>query len=69
VPELLNETHWLREIKKEYPFLKKRFLVCMEPQARFVNESRSTKKDPNNGIEIIPYSLFTKKLWSHKLFF
>ena len=59
----------LRELKKEYPSLKKRFVVCLEPQARIVMESKSTvNQSKTDGIEILPYSLFTKRLWSNKLF-
>ena len=65
----MQDLKGLRELKKEYPLLRKRFVVCMEPQARVIMESSSNfKKDQKNGIEILPYSLFTKKLWSNKLF-
>ncbi|MCY4513271.1 MAG: DUF4143 domain-containing protein, partial [Bdellovibrionales bacterium] len=59
----------LRELKKEYPSLKKRIVVCMEPQARFVMEPETTeKRKKTDGIEILNYSLFVKKLWSNDLF-
>ncbi len=59
----------LRELKKEYPSLKKRFIVCMESQPRILLEPKKNKpKTKNNGIEILPYSLFAEKLWRGKLF-
>ena len=63
-----NDLKGLRELKKEYPSLKKRFVVCMEPQARFVREPKPTTKENKTDIEILPYSLFVKKLWSNDLF-
>lgn len=54
----------LRELKKEYPAVKKRIVVCMEPQARFVTEPEAPKgKNKKDGIDVLPYSLFVKKLW------
>ena len=65
----IHDLKGLRELKKEYPSLKKRLVVCMEPQARFITEeevvARGAKTD---GIEILPYSLFVKKLWLNQLF-
>jgi len=58
----------LRELKKDYPFVKKRFVVCMEPQARVVMGESPTKDDTSHNIEILPYNLFTQKLWSDSLF-
>ncbi len=59
----------LKEVQKEYPSLKKRFVVCLEPQPRLLSESESfTKNDKTQGIEILPYSLFMKKLWKNELF-
>ena len=57
----------LRELKKEYPKLKKRFVVCMEPQPRVI-EDPSAKSRTNDLIEILPYSLFVQKLWRNELF-
>ena len=65
----LHDLKGLKELKKEYPSLKKRFIVCMEPQARIVIESQTTSRgNKTDGIEILPYSLFAKKLWSGELF-
>ena len=57
----------LKEIKKEYPRLKKRIVVSLEPQARLsMEEGHKLKKE--EGIQILPYSLFAEKLWNHELF-
>jgi len=44
----------LRELKREYPRVKRRIVVCME--------SRTRKTD--DGIEIVPASQFVEQLWS-----
>lgn len=47
----------LREIKKDHPRLKKRIVVCLEKTPRLTED----------GIEILPYKVFVKKLWANKL--
>lgn len=44
----------LREIKKDHPKLKKRTIVCLEKTPRLTED----------GIEILPYKVFVKKLWA-----
>ena len=64
----LQDLKGLKELKKEYPSLKKRCVVCMEPQAQVIMESQTAfKRGKTDGIEVLPYSLFTKKLWSGEL--
>ena len=48
----------LREIKKDHPKLKKRIIVCLEKNPRLTED----------GIEILPYKVFVKKLWAEELF-
>lgn len=48
----------LKAFKEEYPNIKKRFVVCMEPTERLLE----------NGIHILPIDSFVKKLWSGELF-
>ncbi len=47
----------LREIKKDHPKLKKRIVVCLEKTPRLTED----------GIEILPYKVFIKKLWAGEL--
>ncbi len=47
----------LREIIKDHPKLKRRILVSLEDRPRKTED----------GIEILPYSLFVKQLWSDAL--
>jgi len=47
----------LRELKREYPRVKRRILVSMEPRARKTDD----------GIEILPASQFAAHLWSGNL--
>lgn len=47
----------LREIKKDHPKLKKRIIVCLEKTPRLTED----------GIEILPYKVFVKKLWAGEL--
>ena len=47
----------LREIKKDHPELKKRIVVCLEKNPRLTED----------GIEILPYKIFVKKLWTGEL--
>jgi len=47
----------LREIKKDQPKLKKRIIVCLEKTPRLTED----------GIEILPYKVFVKKLWAGEL--
>lgn len=47
----------LREIVKDQPKLKKRILISLEERARKTED----------GIEILPYSVFTQHLWSGTL--
>ena len=44
----------LRELKREYPRVKRRILVSMESRARKTDD----------GIEILPASRFVEQLWS-----
>ena len=44
----------LREIIKDHPKLKRRILVSLEDRARITED----------GIEILPYSMFVERLWS-----
>lgn len=48
----------LREIKKDYPEIKKRFVVSLETKSRRLDE----------GIVILSVNDFTSRLWSGKLF-
>ena len=48
----------LREIKKDHPRLKKRIIVCLEKTPRLTED----------GIEVLPYKIFSKKLWTGELF-
>ena len=47
----------LREIIKDHPKIKRRVLVSLEARPRKTEE----------GIEILPYSVFAQKLWSGSL--
>lgn len=47
----------IREVKKDYPKLKKRLVVSLEKQIR-------TTED---GILILPYKEFVSQLWSHQI--
>lgn len=65
----VNDLKGLKELKKEYPSVRKRFVVCMESQARILMESESTtSRQKRDCIEILPYTLFVKKLWRNELF-
>ena len=52
-----DHLHGLREIIKDHPKLKRRVLVSLEERPRKTED----------GIEILPYSVFTKHLWSGSL--
>lgn len=47
----------LREIKKDHPKIQKRIVVCLEKTPRLTED----------GIEILPYEVFIKKLWANEL--
>ncbi len=47
----------LRELKKEYPELKKSCIVCLEEKARITED----------GILILPYKEFVERLWGNNL--
>lgn len=55
----INSDHLknLREVVKDHPKLKRRIVVCLEPRARRTED----------GIEILPYFVFTDHLWSGKI--
>lgn len=53
----LDHLQGLREIIKDHPKLKRRILISLEDRARKTED----------GIEILPYSVFTKYLWSGNL--
>ena len=48
----------LRSLKVDHPKIKRRLIVCCEDKLRITDD----------GIEIIPASIFTKMLWSSELF-
>ena len=48
----------LHEIKKDHPGIKKRIIVCLEKSPRLADD----------GIEVLPYKIFVKKLWTGELF-
>lgn len=48
----------LRELAREHPRLKRRFVVSLDPQARVTEDD----------IEILPYAVFTQRLWDGDLF-
>ena len=60
----LQDLKGLKEIKKEYPLLKQRFVVSLEPQARLIE---GFSKKPEDGIHVLPFSLFVEKLWNNEL--
>ncbi len=55
----INDSHLknLRELKKEYPTIKERILVCMEKQTRITSD----------GIVILPITEFISRLWANPL--
>ena len=66
---LSHDLKGLRELKKELPGLKKRFVVCLEKTPRAVSDpSASRRRAGEDFIEILPYSLFVEKLWRDDLF-
>ena len=53
----LDHLQGLREIIKDHPKIRRRILISLEDRARKTED----------GIEILPYSVFTKHLWSGNL--
>ncbi len=49
-----NHLQGLRELKREYPRVKQRIVVSLEPRARHTDD----------GIDILPASQFVEQLWS-----
>jgi uncharacterized protein len=47
----------LREVIKDHPKVKRRIVVSLEPRPRRTED----------GIEVMPYSTFVKKLWANEL--
>ena len=48
----------LRELAHEHPSVKKRFVVSLDKQPRLTED----------GIEVLPYAVFTQRLWRGDLF-
>jgi predicted AAA+ superfamily ATPase len=53
----INDLKGLLEFGKEYPGVKHKIIVCLEPRAR----------ETEQGIRILPYRIFLDELWSGKL--
>ena len=47
----------LRELAREHPRIKKRFVVSLDPQPRVTED----------GIEVLPHAVFTQRLWQGDL--
>ena len=54
-PDYLKD---LRALKQEYPQIKKRYLICLEDKPRKTDD----------GIDILPATIFAKKLWQKEIF-
>lgn len=52
-----NHLKGLRELLREYPKVRRRFLVSLDPQPRVTDD----------GIDILPYQVFAQRLWQGDL--
>lgn len=52
-----KHTKGLRELKRDFPTVKRRLVVCNEPRRRLTDD----------GIEILPFSEFLHELWSDQI--